>query len=433
LYVSTDSPALKELGLKLGAEIIDRPDRFASVQAPAEQAVVHGYQVIQKHLAGEGQSLELLVLMFANAATVTPQVIEEGIGALQANAAIDSAATVSSHSMWSPWRARRINSKGLLEPFVPLEIFGDPKTMIRDRYALGDVWFADMGVSVVRPRCLDNLESGFPPHRWMGQKIHPLRQWGGQDVDEPWQIPTIEAWLQAHEVDALFKVRRTKWNQFYDSERAVLSLLRLDSKSRVLDIGGEPGGLGLALRERFGVSTYTAAVADDDQANEVKAIYPEARVMMTQPSVLPITEGGEYDLVAALRTDDDPDFLGRKLRSAYEQLAPGGFLVFSTRLTDAATVHDESISHQVVFVGKGVKRKQAYIVRHTFDVLDILKSLGPARIFAYGYSGTPSSTAKTPFKTVCFCVFAVTRGGFGEGMEPPDVELQIPEQFLKPR
>ena len=64
------------------------------------------------------------------------------------------------------------------------------------------------------------------------------------------------------------------------------------------------------------------------------------------------------------------------------------------------------------------------------EVREKLKSLWPVRIYAYGYSGTPSSTARTPFKTVCCSVFAITRGGFGAGMEEPSVELQIPKQFL---
>ena len=163
LYVSTDSPALKEIGRSLGAEIIDRPDHLASKQALGEHAYVHGYRVIAERLAAEGQQLELLVLLFANAATVTPHLIEEGIAALRANPALDSAVTVSCYNMWSPLRARKINAQGLLDPFVPFETFGDPKTMNCDRDSQGDVWFADMGVSIVRPRCLDHLETGLLP------------------------------------------------------------------------------------------------------------------------------------------------------------------------------------------------------------------------------------------------------------------------------
>jgi hypothetical protein len=430
LYVSTDSPALKLLGLNLGAEIIDRPAHLASKQALGEHAYVHGYQVIRDRLAQEGLSLEILVLFFANAATVTPQIIEEGIAVLRMNPEIDSAVTVSCYNMWSPLRARKINSQGLLDPFVPFETFGDPKTMNCDRGSQGDVWFADMGVSIVRPQCLDNLDEGLLPQKWMGKKIFPLRQWGGLDVDEPWQIPGVEAWLQAHDVDKLFMIRRLKWAQFYDSERTVLSALQLGPRSRVLDVGREPGGLGLALRERFGVTDYTAAVTDEAQAHEVKVIYPEAKMITPRLPASHAVDGGEFDLVAALGTDDDPSFLKSSISAAYEQLAHGGSLVFTTRLTESATINDEKISYQMEYIGKGEKKKQAYIVRNTAEVLEALRGLWPARIFAFGYSGMPSSTAKTPFKTVCFCVFTITRGGLASELEEPAIELQIPKQFL---
>ena len=95
-------------------------------------------------------------------------------------------------NMWSPLRARKIGEDGLLHPFVPFEVFGDPKTLNCDRDSQGDVWFADMSVSIVRPHCLEELEEGLLPQKWMGQKIYPLQQWGGCDVDYEWQIPQVE-------------------------------------------------------------------------------------------------------------------------------------------------------------------------------------------------------------------------------------------------
>lgn len=430
LYVSTDSPALKEIGRALGALIIDRPVHLASKQALGEHAYVHGYHVIRDRLATEGKTLELLVLLFANAATVTPHIIEDGIAALRASPAADSAVTVSSYNMWSPLRARKINADGLLDPFVPFETFGDPKTMNCDRDSQGDVWFADMGVSIVRPRNLDHLEGGLLPQKWMGQKILPLKQWGGLDVDEPWQIPIVEAWLQAHEVDKLFKVQRIKWAQFYDSERTVLSVLQLNPQSRVLDIGADPGGLGIALRERFGVRSYTALASDESQKNEVKAIYPEA-IVREKASAWPALDEEAFDLVTALGIEDAPEFLEKTVPLAFQRLRAGGSIVFSLRLTELATVQDKSISYQNVFGRRGTKEQTAYVVWNTQSVLDAFRPLGAARIYAYGYSGPPSSTAKTPFKSVCFSVFAVTRACPNQGSPEPEVDLHLPPQLLK--
>ncbi|MDE2238118.1 MAG: hypothetical protein KGK30_09530, partial [Elusimicrobia bacterium] len=196
VYVSTDSPGIKAVAAAYGARVIDRPAELCTPQALGEDAFAHGYRVIRDELAREGRGLELLVLLFCNAATVTARLIDEGIAALRADPSLDSAVTVSRYNMWSPLRARRQTPEGTLEPFVPFETFGDPKTLNCDRDSQGDVWFADMGASIVRPRCLERLSDGLLPQRWMGRRIHPLKQWGGCDVDYEWQLPGVEFWLR---------------------------------------------------------------------------------------------------------------------------------------------------------------------------------------------------------------------------------------------
>lgn len=198
LYISTDDEVIMEIGRKHGAEIIIRPPELCTKVALGEDAYVHGYHVISKQMETESESIEMMVLLFCNAATILPETIDQGIEALRDNPEFDSAVTVSSYNMWSPLRARKIGNDGLLHPFVPFETFGDPKTLNCDRDSQGDVWFADMSVSIVRPRCLDNLHEGLLPQKWMGKKIYPLKQWGGLDVDFEWQIPQVEYWLKKH-------------------------------------------------------------------------------------------------------------------------------------------------------------------------------------------------------------------------------------------
>jgi hypothetical protein len=183
---------------QFGAELIERPASLATKEALGEHVFVHGYQEIARRLSLEGDNLELIVLLFANAATVTGDLIDQGIEALRVDPHLDSAVTVSAYNMWSPLRARRIGDDGCLHPFVPFETFGDPRTLNCDRDSQGNVYFADMGLSVVRPRCLDHLEGGLLPQKWMGQRIHPIPSWGGCDIDFEWQVPMVEFWLRRH-------------------------------------------------------------------------------------------------------------------------------------------------------------------------------------------------------------------------------------------
>lgn len=198
LYISTDSPEIMGIGRQLGAELIDRPLELATKAALGEDVFVHGYQEIVKRLASQGETVELMVLLFANGATVTGELIDEGVEALRKDATVDSAVTTSVYNMWSPLRARKLGDDGFLHPFVPFETFGDPATLNCDRDSQGDVYFADMGLSIVRPHCLENLKDGLLPQKWMGQRIHPIKSWGGCDIDYEWQLPSVEYWLRKH-------------------------------------------------------------------------------------------------------------------------------------------------------------------------------------------------------------------------------------------
>lgn len=194
VFISTDDKRIMRIGKRHGAEIIQRPAELVTKVALGEHAYLHGYRVIKERIAP--RELELAVLLFCNSATITAQTIDRGIELLRKNPKADSAVTVSAYNMWSPLRARREDPEGFLKPFVPFETFRDSKTLNCDRDSQGNVWFADMSVSIVRPRCLENLEEGLLPQKWMGRNILPIKQWGGLDVDFDWQLPQVEFWLR---------------------------------------------------------------------------------------------------------------------------------------------------------------------------------------------------------------------------------------------
>lgn len=196
IYVTTDCPEIKAIGLGHGCRIIERPPELCTREALGEQVYVHAWKAVRADCEREKARLELLVLLMANAPTVTGPLIREGVEVLRRDATLDSAVSVSAYNMWSPLRARREDGGGLLQPFVPSEALGDPKRLNCDRDSQGEVWFADMGVSVIRPQNLERLESGLLPQKWMGQRIFPLKQWGGLDIDFEWQIPQAEYWLR---------------------------------------------------------------------------------------------------------------------------------------------------------------------------------------------------------------------------------------------
>ena len=196
IFVSTDCPIIKKKSKKYRVEFIKRPKKLAHSKALGDHVFEHGYFEIKKKLNLKKNDIEFVILLFANAATVTSAIIDKGIKILRKNKKFDSAVSTSVYNMWSPLRARKLTKDGTLKPFVPFEIFGNPRTLNCDRDSQGNVYYADMSVSVVRPKCLENLSDGLLPQKWMGKKIAPISSWGGCDVDYAWQFPMVEYWLK---------------------------------------------------------------------------------------------------------------------------------------------------------------------------------------------------------------------------------------------
>ena len=196
IFVSTDCPIITRGSKKYGATIIKRPKRLATNMALGEKVYEHGYFEIKKILNEDLKKIELVILLMANAPTITSKLIDKGIKILRKNKSFDSAVTTSIYNMWSPLRARKIGKHNLLKPFVPFKSFGNIKKYNCDRDSQGNVYFADMSASIVRPKCLENLNDGLLPQKWMGRKIAPIPSWGGCDVDYEWQLPMVEFWLK---------------------------------------------------------------------------------------------------------------------------------------------------------------------------------------------------------------------------------------------
>lgn len=195
IFISTDCKVIKSKSKKYKVDYIDRPKKLANKKALGEDVFQHAYNSLKKKEKIDKDNIEFIILLFANGATVNSKHIKKGIDILRKNKKFDSAVTVSKYNMWSPLRARKISKDGSLIPFVPFETFGNPKTLNCDRDSQGDVLFADMGVSVVRPKCLEIMNDNLLPQKWMGKKIAPIHSEAGFDIDYEWQLPSLKYWI----------------------------------------------------------------------------------------------------------------------------------------------------------------------------------------------------------------------------------------------
>ena len=191
IFVSTDSPVIRDIALKYNARLIDRPECLAKPDSPTELVFEHAYDEIRKIY----NNISYMSLMFANSPDVLPSMLDEAFIRLNEDNTLDSVVSVSRYNMFTPLRARRLLSDGSTCPLLDLDTFGVSNTFDRD--ALGDVYFCDFGVQVVRPeRCLENAVGGSLPFRWLGRKQGAMIKDFGFDIDYEWQIPVLEYWLR---------------------------------------------------------------------------------------------------------------------------------------------------------------------------------------------------------------------------------------------
>ena len=196
IFVSTDCPKIKKISKKYNVSFIERPKYLNNSKALGDHVFEFSYFKIKKML--KKKKIKIVVLLFANAPTITAKMIDKGIEILKKDKSCDSAVSTSVYNMWSPLRARKQDKNGYLKPFVPFKTFGNPKTLNCDRDSQGNVYFADMSVNVVRPRCLEHVKKGLLPQKWMGRKIAPIYSEAGFDIDYEWQMPLLKYWIKKY-------------------------------------------------------------------------------------------------------------------------------------------------------------------------------------------------------------------------------------------
>ena len=197
VFISTDCPKIKKICKKYNPTYLERPKHLNTNSALGEHVFQDAFFKIKKILKNENKKCDLVVLLMANAGTINSKLLKKGINTLKKNKKFDSAITTSVYNMWSPIRARALRN-GFLQPFIPFKNFGKETEINCDRDAQGNVYYADMSASIVRAKCLEQLEQGLLPQKWMGKKIAPIYSEAGFDLDYEWQVPQLKYWIKKY-------------------------------------------------------------------------------------------------------------------------------------------------------------------------------------------------------------------------------------------
>lgn len=228
-----------------------------------------------------------------------------------------------------------------------------------------------------------------------------------------------------------FSHNRIKWAQFYESERVIIAGLGLDREQTVLDIGCGCGGLGLALREQFGVENYTGVEINERAAHLGRELNPQARLLCGDILDLSPNElsGAQFSHVFSLSCIDWNVRFRDMLQAAWGHVRPGGCFVATFRLTDGEGCSDMSRSYQYInYEGVRSGELAAYIVLNAGSLCDTLLEFDPAAVAAFGYWGAPSSVAVTPYARLCFAALSIRKRGEGDTL-PIRFDLNLPTEI----
>ncbi|TGK14551.1 class I SAM-dependent methyltransferase [Leptospira stimsonii] len=237
---------------------------------------------------------------------------------------------------------------------------------------------------------------------------------------------------QTEELSHYFDKNRITWSQFYESERVIISQINPNSSQSILDIGCGCGGLGLALRDQFGINQYTGVEINEAAAKTGRGMNPNANIYCGD--ILDLTKmelsGKQFDIVFSLSCVDwNVQYLDMLL-SAWKHVRPGGYFISTFRLTDKEGCIDMDKSYQFINY-EGIKKGElaSYVVLNAKELMEQIETFNPLKINAYGYWGAPSSTAVTPYKRLCFAAFSIQKRS-DKDIQPIEFDLKMPSEIL---
>jgi len=234
------------------------------------------------------------------------------------------------------------------------------------------------------------------------------------------------------QIQSYFSKNRVSLLDFYKSEREVIDGLNLDESITVLDIGCGCGGLGVALRERYGITDYLGVEINELAASAGIALNPLAKILCGDflECIDNKLNNKYFDIVFSLSCFDWNVQFSEMLEAAWQHVVPGGSLVATFRITLEGGCDDIATSYQYLnYEGLREGEKAAYVVMNVNDLFDKLKTLNPSKISAKGYFRSPSPTAVTPYSQLCMTALAIRKRKHSE-IKAIVYDLDIPTRLL---
>ncbi len=186
-YASSDCSIILDEAQKLGYKPIVRPPELALPTSQHVDAILHALNFMKN----EGHEPDILVVQLANVGTIKTEWIDACIELVLADPEVSAAVPVHENLDNHPFRAKRINKEGFLEPFFDFS----GKKISTNRQDLEASYFLDHSVWILNLSKSVYAEGGQPPWTFMGNKVKGLVTQGCFDVHTREDLDLTAQWL----------------------------------------------------------------------------------------------------------------------------------------------------------------------------------------------------------------------------------------------
>jgi CMP-N,N'-diacetyllegionaminic acid synthase len=190
-WVSSDCDKILNAAQEVGYERIKRPEEYARPDAQHIDVIDHALGYMKEH----GDEPDLLLVLLANTVTVKPEWIRDCISKIIHDPTITACVPVHKEMDHHPYRAKKIDTNGYLEPFFDFA----GKKVSTNRQDLEPSFFLCHNFWVLNLKIIDRSK-GQPPWVFMGDKIAPYEVDEAFDVHNTDDLIRSEKWLKNNQV-----------------------------------------------------------------------------------------------------------------------------------------------------------------------------------------------------------------------------------------
>lgn len=187
-FVSSDDDKILDIAYSLGYVKIKRPKELALPSSKHIETIFHAVDLIKQN----GIDPDILVVLLANSATIKSEWIAQGIEMIIKDKSITAAVPVYNEQDHHPYRAKRLNSKGSLEPFFDFK----NEEISTNRQELDSCYFLSHNFWILNVKKSLYSKNGQKPWIFLGDNIKPIFTEGCFDVHTLDDLKKSEQWVE---------------------------------------------------------------------------------------------------------------------------------------------------------------------------------------------------------------------------------------------